>query len=509
MRTIRGKEAADFIEGRIASSHGAFAQFLAAREPRSAFDAWFEAWRGIEEFVNLPLFALNDEELEWRILRFRIGSSDLELQELAQIRERLLERLDEGVVRRYLRTVSQIAALCMAARLHRLPDVAGLRTIGDAVGYFQSRRRHLVALLYTLPGACRGSIRVERLDALNVFIPMLEMAAIPLTGLYLQRMLTEVFPDYELSVKANGDFFASHEYQTLDPLFLEAERLGVQDIYEARDAARMIGDLEPTDCRKIFTPAELRNNLRLLERGFAEFDLAGTEFGRVAGIAPLFLEHCIDHFRIEMPRQEFERIVGLASLPATMQRLLLHDETAGFIDNTNEFAPFIHLQGKCFSSVTLLTRFFNDMKSRCLEGVRRFQIHSGFVFEGSVKAKLAGQGFTIPDVKRIVRREFDVIALLDGVVFNVQCKNNRLDLTQFERYPARFARHNRRLDRYYAKALLMEESREHLLKARFNATEVRHVVVSRFPIATSNPRIISFAQLDEFKERFARHNPRC
>jgi len=70
-----------------------------------------------------------------------------------------------------------------------------------------------------------------------------------------------------------------------------------------------------------------------------------------------------------------------------------------------------------------------------------------------VKDALNEQGFFVSDVKRIERKEFDVVATKDGVVYNVQCKNNLVDLTRMEENPNLFARYNRRLDRYYADAL--------------------------------------------------------
>jgi hypothetical protein len=54
-------------------------------------------------------------------------------------------------------------------------------------------------------------------------------------------------------------------------------------------------------------------------------------------------------------------------------------------------------------------------------------------------------GFDVPDIKRINRKEFDVIAVKNGVIFNLQCKNNWIDLGRLEADRESFVKLNRRL----------------------------------------------------------------
>ena len=63
-----------------------------------------------------------------------------------------------------------------------------------------------------------------------------------------------------------------------------------------------------------------------------------------------------------------------------------------------------------------------------LHSRRRFQIHAGFIFEDMVRRDLSGMGFQVTDIKRINRKEFDVVATHGGVIYNFQCKNNWIDL---------------------------------------------------------------------------------
>src|SRR3546814_18314806 len=49
-----------------------------------------------------------------------------------------------------------------------------LNTVGEAVGYFQSRRRHFVSLLYLMADACKGTKKLEPEHAFDVLLPVVE-----------------------------------------------------------------------------------------------------------------------------------------------------------------------------------------------------------------------------------------------------------------------------------------------------------------------------------------------
>ena len=88
----------------------------------------------------------------------------------------------------------------------------------------------------------------------------------------------------------------------------------------------------------------------------------------------------------------------------------------------------------------------------------------------------------------------------DGVIWNVQCKNNFVDLSSVDSDAHRFARYNQSLVRAYERALSKERGREHLLTARLALDEIQHVVVSRFPVVCDNPRIVPFNRIDHFAD---------
>ena len=128
--------------------------------------------------------------------------------------------------------------------------------------------------------------------------------------------------------------------------------------------------------------------------------------------------------------------------------------------------------------------------------------NSGWLhFEDHVKAGLARQGFAIQEIVRINRQEFDVVTVRDGVVWNVQCKNNFVELDRVDSDAVAFARYNSGLVRAYEKALAKEAKREQLLKDKLAIDDVQHMVVSRFPVVTDNPRIVVFSRISSFAKR--------
>jgi hypothetical protein len=326
-----------------------------------------------------------------------------------------------------------------------------------------------------------------------------ELQGLSLTALHQNMMLAGFFPDFEL-VDDGDRLVSSHEFKPLDGLFLEPERASIMDMLEADatiSATRPEG-LEPTDPQKLFSAAELRNDIRYLRTAYAEFDLDNTAFGPMAAMVTNMSNLARDDYHIEVKPYRFEKLAAAAGIDADARAALVHSG-GDYVANTNVYAPLIALNGSYFTTVTLLSRFMYYWKTKCLNRNHRFRVRSGFIFEHVVKAALLNQGFEVTGIKRINRKEFDVVAVKDAVIFNLQCKNNLVDLTQVERATDTFVRYNRALNRYYDKALKKEEKREDLLKAELGLTEIHHMVISRFTIATTNRRVLPFARIGELE----------
>ena len=93
---------------------------------------------------------------------------------------------------------------------------------------------------------------------------------------------------------------------------------------------------------------------------------------------------------------------------------------------------------------------------------------------------------------------FDLVALRDEVIWNVQCENNLIDLQRVEAEASLFARYNQGLVSSYERARTKERNREDILKAKLARDTIRHMVASRFPVVTLNPRILPFSRIGTF-----------
>lgn len=495
IKSLKGHAAGEFIHEQIMAHSNGLEAALAQYNAQQSFSVWLETIRAIEEFINIPLFQLDDEDFEQRLVNLRLDNIDE--NQLKDVLEGLREIFSEGIVRRFITLVFQSSAIRSAFLVHGfLEAAAGLETVGHAIGYFQSRRGHLVTLLYTLPKACRGTKSISQMDSLNVFLPQIEHSGQTLHGLHTKRVLALVYPDIELTIEKEG-FFANHSYETLDRFFSEPERVS---IVEMTNGERVRDLLEPVDPSLVFSAAEVRNNIILLQDYYREFALDGTRFGAMAEFARDCLSLCKNDYFVSLSPAQFDNFANRAGLLKGERKRLVHRE-GNYSQNLNTKAAFVHVGTEFVSTVTLLSRFLNYWKNNCLNRIKRYQIRSGFIFEETVKEDLRKQGFHVTDIKRIEGKEFDVVAVLGDVIYNLQCKNNFVDFGKLQENPKLFVRYNRRLCRSYELALEKEKGREELLKKKLEISTVKHFVLSRFPVVTANEKVFAYLSIDEFRQR--------
>jgi hypothetical protein len=494
---LAGIEAEEFILAQMSNHTEGISRTLAKYHPTHAVAIWRETLRAVEEFINLP-GEIDDDGLRDDLLNYRLFPPDP--PSLRRILQALGNAFDGDVAERFCMTVCQIAAIGVGFKvagvaLDELTDIEG------AINYFQSRRRQMLAILYALPKECRGMERIGRMDTLNVLLPVVEHSSIALTNSYRHIFLLRALDDYSIDIGPTS-YTGNYFFQTLDAAFLEPERASITEIPPQNFDLELISRRPKIDPRKVFSVAELCGELMALEAGYAEFDLASaTSFATLARFIVECARYCRDDYYIELSAGQLTELMRLCNLPADLQRALV-DRSADYRDHINSFAPFVAVGGTRLSTITWLSRFSYRWTSVCLDKIKRYQVRTGFIYENQVKEALAKQGFNISEVKRIDRQEFDVLATKENVIYNVQCKNNLVDLTQMELSPKVAARYNRKLEKYYAGALRKEECREHLLKGKFGISAVKHVVLSKFPIATRNPKILAFREIGQFGERF-------
>ena len=503
-RTISGDEAKALIESQLAAHGNGVLSVLAQYRRADAVAAWHETIRAVEEFINLVKFGIADDQLRTWLCAIRLDGpfvSNPGPTWLA-VRRALAPHLEPSVIARFTRTMLYAGAMGVAFAMHgqdaRSAQIT-LDTIGGAVDYFQSRRRHFVSLLYTMPYACSGSAVLERHDALAVLLPQVEHSCVAITGFHQKLALLDALPDFHLEIDSIGAM-ASHGFETLDDYFLEPERASIHVMAELRGDQFTMPAMEALDRRKIFSAAELRNGVRLIGATYEAFGLEDSDFSVMGLLVIAFARHCRDDYYVEIEKEKFRSMLRAQSEldPAELETLLVN-KPSDYATNTNAYQPFLDLGDRIVSNVNLLSRFLYAFKNVHLGSRRRFQIHAGFIFEDMVKRDLVRMEFTVTDIKRINRKEFDVVATRGGVIFNIQCKNNWIDLSKIEAERALFVRYNRSLTNYYARALKKERGREHLLKQELGMDKVVHYVVSRFPVIGSDPAVINYNQIDRLR----------
>lgn len=483
------------LQHRIAIHERRIADALAPHDPVTATLAWFDTLRAIEECINLPHHAWSNQSILSALSTLPVMGILNQPAKLRQTRDILAIEFTEPFANRFAQLMMQAAAIGMSFDGHGFAHVSvGFMTVGSMIGYLMSRRRHMVAMLHALPFLCRGRIKVDPLDTLNLFLPAIEMDALLLVGAE-QALLIKASA---VRLKLQGD--AAPDYALLDPMFLEPERSRITEMPTTEAGAAIFAGREPLATDRLFSAAELRNDILAVQAAYAEFDLSGTEFAAAADfVRRLSTDHIERDFWIAIRPLALAKLFDSCDAPQSLRRAVVHNE-ANFSACLSTYAPLVLVNGMYRTTVTLLSRFIYHWRAVSLDRNKRYQIRAGFIFEAAVADELGQQGFAVQAITRINRHEFDVVTVRDGIIWNVQCKNNFLDLERLEADPVRFAKYNVMLVRGYERALQKEREREDLLTVKLGTTRIEHMLVSRFPVVTDNPRMVPFSRIGQFLE---------
>ncbi len=184
---VSGAEARELIESQLAAHGNGLLSVLAKYRCDDAVAAWHATIRAVEEFINVPTFGIVDDHLRDWLCAVRLDDAFVANPgpTWLAVREALAPHLEPSVISRFTRVMLYAGAMGKAFAEHGYDARSAtitLDTIGGAVDYFQSRRRHFVSLLYTMPYACSGSLVLEPYDALTVLMPQVEHSCIAITG---------------------------------------------------------------------------------------------------------------------------------------------------------------------------------------------------------------------------------------------------------------------------------------------------------------------------------------
>ncbi|MBR7745143.1 hypothetical protein [Undibacterium baiyunense] len=484
------------LEGALAGLETRIVTELAPYEPQSAICLWLDIMRGIEEIINLPNVDWDDDNFEQQLYEFPLLQLMHYGREFQAIRRRLIARFSEKFANRFCNILSLGSAIGISFEAHRMFEAAsGFKNVMSMIGYLQSRRRHFVGLLHLMPHACRGTRLISHSNVFNCFLPIVECTAVPMMS--VQYLLMVRLAQQRLGLNEDG----KTELPMLNTFYLEPERASIVEMIVSNERAGATLEREPLQADRLFSAAELRNDILAIEAVYAEFDLNKTDFAVAATLVRRLSTEFINRdYWVEITPKQLNCLVSEVGATANLRSAL----TCG-ADNymlcLSSYAPFVRDGDRYLSTVSLLSRFIYNWRARILNKSKRFQIRAGFIFEDQVKDALKDQGFTIQEIVRIDRQEFDVVTIQNGVIWNVQCKNNFIDLDRVDMDATSFARYNKHLVRSYERALTKEFNREHLLQCKLNLADVQHMVVSRFPVITDNPRIVVFSRIGDFSRR--------
>ncbi|MDD2367861.1 MAG: hypothetical protein PHQ90_01085 [Sulfuricurvum sp.] len=474
---------------------------LSQLDATDTFYKWHHIVLSIEEFINIPLYEIDDINDMETILSTPLSMNFLENEQLINAIKIIQNTFDNNIATRFINLLVMTIAINHSFKLHGInlfDDDTYLDTIGNAVVYYQSRRRYFITLLYLIPKISKGIQKISNNDLLNELLHIIEVHCIPVTSINHKQILHKIYSDFYV-VSDGHAVTGNYHYQPLDELFLEPERISIVDqmIYRNEQITQL--ELFTIPEGKVFSTSELKNSILLIESAYAFYEIEDSDFIMYKNIIFNLLKHSDDNYFISISKKEFEKIiVNYSNTNKTKIYNNLLNHSTDYIVNLNSFHPLIELNLKYVSNVNLLMRFLYYFKNIFLNRKKRFQIHAGFVFEDIVKQELSNAGFFITDIKRINRKEFDVVTIKNNIIYNFQCKNNLIDLTYLQAFQKKFIRYNKYLVNYYSKALLNEEHREGLLQNKLSINTINHYVVSRFPVITNNERIISFNNLQNF-----------
>ena len=483
--TLEGKELDEFFEGQIVYLKNEFINFLSQFDASDLFHKWREFIRHVDELYNITSLTSPDEDELLEFCSMEI-SKDPSFRLVIEI---VGKRYGTTVQRRFIKSCLMLSALNYAysstGQFHYC-----CKTLREVIDRCQKMRLYYVTMLLFIPKYAKGRTKIDFLDLLNVFQPQIDMCLVNIRSAYNALMVNRIIEDYKATPQPLGLAF-NFDYNHLEADALETVRLSVVDVMES---------MTNEELKKVprFGVHQLCGYDEMLEGiavSSAVFDKYGLnefeEYKEMVNMAHDLKAFLHNDYAFIIPKESFR------GLQDKYPHLNLTCDSDDFEDMLNARPAFFQFDDMFYSSVLFYQRFMVNREQRMLEKKKKFQIDSGFVFERKIKDMLVYFGYDVKEgTKRIKRKEFDVVCVKDGCIYNFQCKNNHLTISQQGKNWFDFTcAAMKRLNKYYEKALQKEDNRDYLLKEKLGLDTVKSYVISRFPVITRNPRVINFNQL--------------
>lgn len=451
---------------------------LEGLDANNVFIGWSKTIRSIDEMINIILFELDNEKDSKFIVSVQL---DMSINaNLARVHNILMKRFSKNVADRFIKLLIMTASISMGFKMQGLYEFGhgiSLNTIGDAVFYFQSRRKYLTTILYLIPSCCKGSTKYEETDLLNQFLPIVEMSFVGLTTINQQLLLTRIYRDFKVTSDGHK-VFGNYNIDDLERLFMEPERVSIIDKNKHRAPEKEINRSNNIDNTKVLSLNELIFFIDAIESHYFEFGLTDTIFSTYKLVILGILDLQKSDYHITIDPVNFTEILSVieGKERSLVRKALVFSKAASYGDAARTKCPFIEISGRYKSNVILLNRFMVSIKNEELNKLKRYQIHSGFIFEDMVTEVLSENNFEITGITRINRKEFDVVTIRNQVIYNFQCKNSFLDMQLMYSDQKKFVSNNKTLISYYKRAIKKEEGREGLVQAKLGIKDIKHFV---------------------------------
>ena len=493
---LKGRELETIFGDSIVFHRDSFYATLSEYEPNQLYDQWRLLVRSIDEIINIP-FELNDqaEEEAFLSLQFDLFVEE-NLRNFGIVLKILESRFDKGVALRFKNMVLMAGTMDKVLGGKGYFEDSGnqfsLSGVKEAREYFQSRRIYYVTTLNLIPQVAKGSKKIEMIDILNYLFYPLDSCLVNITSAYYNLLLNHCVENLEI-VSDGRVAKRNYNYNHLESFFLEPQRLSLLDQMDLRAEKLDSKPLLSKPLNKVFSFAEVANSMITYNKAFNIYDIESKkEYIELNDLLLNIAPYVNDDYEIRIEKLVFE---GISAKYKSLQLCLQSSE---YFENLSSYSPFQRKGNEYYSTVVLLMRFITRTLTEALMNNRTFQIHSGFVFEDKISKLLDEKGFKDTKIKRINRKEFDVVTIKNGIVYNFQCKNNFIDISNINNDVKKIGNINSRLCRYYDNALKKEIGREHLLKSRTGLTSVKHYVISRYPVISQDKRIINYNDLNDW-----------
>ncbi|PLY09982.1 MAG: hypothetical protein C0626_07270 [Arcobacter sp.] len=503
---VYGKEAENILITQVNQQQQIISEKLEYYSSGNFFFKLHRLVKTIEEFINIFTFGLEKDDTFDSFVSMELNIYNKFFLGLNPIWKRIEYKYGQGTCNRLINLVKYSIDINNSFKMlgwNNFENQNNLESVIGMINYFQSRRRYFISLLYSIDTLKKGLISIPENELVLELIPIIECHCLPLTSIQNKQVFQKLNKNFKLIVDGIR-CTSNYHYNILDESYLEPERISLSEHLEHRET-NYEEDPFYVDDSKIFSVNEFKNSIIKMEK-FHQFYVTDiSEFLIFKRIIFELLEHIYDEYFIFVDEDIFINIVKKNSDKNSSKILeSLISNSNDYNISINSYQPVIKIESGYTTNINLLMRFMYFYKNKILNKKRRFQIHSGFIFEDEVKNKLKENGFFVTEnTKRIERKEFDIVAIRNNTIYNFQCKNSFIDISLIYASPEKFIRKSKHLQNYFNRALRKEVERESLLKVKLKIEDIKHYVISRYPIVSENENIISFFDLhDWIKKNF-------